>query len=604
MMNMAELHEAADGMKANPRARGARQYIAYLGEQWRRVTLAYALTVLSVVLSLAMPWPLKYLIDGVLQRPAAELVAASVNTQPAIAWFSALSQHDQILMVCGVLAAVAIITAIVLSFERVIHARVLEQFSLSLRADMIEQVYRISRSSRQQERSGELTMRLTGDVHQVARLYCKSLPLVGKQAATALSTLVALYLIEPGIGALATVIAVGFVALVFTFRKPLERAVRKKRHAEGDVASLTQEAMIGIEHVQAMALEEQTSKAYLVKARQALSSGVEEVRVAVRMERACQIYAGLSMALVACAGSLAVVSGDLTLGVLMVCLAYVTQLMKPIEKINESAATLTRGLVRARNIDQLFGLGTTDRILQDDEAQLADFAPIESIECAHLFYTYPGESRAVVQDFSHVFRKGEMTVLKGASGSGKSTILRLLMQLLQPDAGEISINGVVSWNIDVRSLRSQFAVLMQDAFLFNGTIREVLCELAPNTGDTLLRKVLQQVDLLDLLDTLDQGLDTPLGEAATRLSGGQRSRLLLARAMVSGRRVLILDEPFANIDAQSRQIILGALQSLRRDCLIIVVTHEDSLLATSDHVLDTCHWSPAHTTPFSSGGMA
>ena len=136
-------------------------------------------------------------------------------------------------------------------------------------------------------------------------------------------------------------------------------------------------------------------------------------------------------------------------------------------------------------------------------------------------------------------------------------------------------------------------MVLQPAHLFAGTFREVLTELNPNVGDQRVRQVLFDVRLLDVIGALPFGLDSPLDEAGDRISSGQRARLLLARALLGDRPVLVLDEPFANIDQTSKKIILSRLAHIKQGRILIVVTHEQELLQLADHVIDIAAFSNA-----------
>jgi ATP-binding cassette subfamily B protein len=350
--------------------------------------------------------------------------------------------------------------------------------------------------------------------------------------------------------------------------------------------------MNAIEHVQAMGLEARAREKYLVQAGAALEAGVDEVKVAVGLERTSQIVAGMALALVAGIGGLFVVAGDLSLGSLTVCMAYITQLMKPIEKINEIASSISRGIARAERVQSVFD---AERALAIDAGGTA-VNDIEEIVCRDLSYRYPGSGVETISGFNYRFAKGECTAIVGPSGSGKSTMLRLLLRLQTPCGGRLNADGVPYECIDPGSLRSQFAVVMQNAHLFAGTFREVLTELRPDVGDERVRQALFDVRLLDLVDSYPDGLDTRIDEAGDRISGGQKARLLLARALLAERPVLVLDEPFANIDQNSKRIILGRLEHAKRDRILIVVTHERELLQIADRVVEMGGANLTHAT--------
>jgi ABC-type multidrug transport system fused ATPase/permease subunit len=203
------------------------------------------------------------------------------------------------------------------------------------------------------------------------------------------------------------------------------------------------------------------------------------------------------------------------------------------------------------------------------------------IELDGVSFAYPDRPR-VLADVSLRLEPGRLTVLTGASGVGKSTILNLIVRLFDPSSGEVRLDGVPLPAITLRSLRSQMAVLSQDTHIFSGTLRGALTPPGRECSDDVLREALTLVSLEKFVDLLPDGLDTAIGEDAVNLSGGQRRRLALARAFLLDRPILLLDEPLANIDAESAGVVLHALARLRQTRTCLAVTHDAALVALAD----------------------
>ena len=301
-------------------------------------------------------------------------------------------------------------------------------------------------------------MRLTSDVQHASRLFCKTIPSIAKHLATTLFTLGMICWINPLLGLVCLALLAAMAGVVRYYGPKVSAAATRKRQLEGHVSGLTQEAVQSIEHVQSMSLEARSEARYLQRAAAALGAGVREVQQSVSLERTTQIVAALATALVAGLGGLLVVEDQMTLGLLTVCLAYVTALLKPIEKLNELTSAVVRGLARVRKIDALFiTLQRVPEENQDRTPELDEPGGIESIICTDVTYVYPDSSRASVSGFSHRFRRGELTLLTGPSGCGKSTVVRLLLKLLTPHSGSIRVNdydyGIHRWQGAAQSLR-------------------------------------------------------------------------------------------------------------------------------------------------------
>ena len=550
------------------------RYWHALGEQRAAVTAAFVLSIANLLIALALPWPLKFLIDGVL------------TGQATTSAFSQWSAQSQVLFIAAVLFSLSASGAYLLAKEKLVFARIRERFGLNLRAQLIHQIYAMPRFERQQEASGELTMRLTSDVQHVSRLFCKTLPLIVKHMATALITLGMVCWIDWRLGLACLLLLAVMVWIVRTYAPTVANAAADKRRLEGGVSALTQEAVQSIEHVQSMALEARSEQRYLQRAAASLKAGVHEVRQAVALERMTQIVAGGALAVVAALGGLLVLRQEMSLGLLTVCLAYVTALLKPVEKLNELTSAVARGIARVKRIDALFAsLQITGAAPESRDASPV-LGRIRQIDCVDVTFRYPDSVDAGIRHFSHRFRQGELTLLVGPSGSGKSTLLRLLLNLLIPQHGCLKANDLPYQALSSAQLRGQFAVMSQDPQLFSGSIRDLLRELAPNAADADLFHALAQVRLADLVEQLPHGLDSRLDETASQVSGGQRARLLLARTLLGNRPVVVLDEPFANLDADSTRVIAQTLQSVKRDRILIVVSHERALCVNADHIVD------------------
>jgi ABC-type multidrug transport system fused ATPase/permease subunit len=176
-------------------------------------------------------------------------------------------------------------------------------------------------------------------------------------------------------------------------------------------------------------------------------------------------------------------------------------------------------------------------------------------------------------------------VLTGRSGAGKSTLLHLLLRVLEPTAGELSLDGVPYSRIRLASLRAQFGVMLQETHLFAGSLRACLDAAETPLAEARLWGALAQVGLEETVRALPDALDTRLGEAGVNFSGGQRARLSLARALLLDRPILLLDEPLANVDDDSQRIIVDALRSLRGERTCLAVSHQPAIARIADRVL-------------------
>jgi ABC-type multidrug transport system fused ATPase/permease subunit len=302
----------------------------------------------------------------------------------------------------------------------------------------------------------------------------------------------------------------------------------------------------------------------------------------VALECNLQLVQAVVLAMTTGLGGLLVLRGRMTLGDLTLLSVYTSQLLKPIEKLNDMAETTGRGLAGGERLVSL--LQQSPAVV--DDVRAASIGRARGVlELRNVWFAYPDRSRPVLRGVDLCAAPGSLTVLVGPSGAGKSTLFALLVRLADPTRGDIRLDGRPIRDLRLSSLRAQFAVLSQDTHVFAGTIRDALMPAGRVTRDEDLWPALALVSLESFVRQLPIGLDTPLGEDALNLSGGQRRRLALARAFLLDRPILLLDEPLANIDAESASIILQALDAIRPTTTCLATTPDRALADRADCVL-------------------
>jgi ABC-type multidrug transport system fused ATPase/permease subunit len=367
----------------------------------------------------------------------------------------------------------------------------------------------------------------------------------------------------------------------------LRSAIKQKRAKEGDVAGFAQEIVHGLSTTKGLGHEQQMRQHFGAVNAESLKAGVHATRTAVGMERVLQIAQGIAVALVTGGGALLVVRGRLSIGELTIFVTYITQLLKPVEKINELASAFSRGLVSGERL-----LSLLDRCPSIQDAPNAvTLTKVEGVLDLHDVSFRHSTSKEdegswILRGVTMHVEPGRLTVLIGESGSGKSTLLYLLARFFDPSSGEITLDGRPFPHIAVNSLRSQITLMLQDTHLFAGTLRMALTPPAQSDiADSALWEALSLVRLDSFIRTLPLGLDTEVGENAINFSGGQRRRVSLARAFLLKRPILLLDEPLANVDEESESAIIQALEQIRVGRTCVVATHTPALIERADDII-------------------
>ena len=208
-----------------------------------------------------------------------------------------------------------------------------------------------------------------------------------------------------------------------------------------------------------------------------------------------------------------------------------------------------------------------------------------SVALERVSFTYPGQSRRALTGISVEIPAGKTVALVGPSGAGKTTTAHLLMRFWDPDQGRITLNGADLRDYALDELRRQIALVAQETYLFNDTLRSNILIARPDASEADLLAAVEHASLSELVDTLPEGLDSQVGERGTSLSGGQRQRIAIARAFLKDAPVLILDEATSHLDAVNEQAVRRALDRLQADRTTIVIAHRLSTVRDADLIV-------------------
>ncbi|HET7584291.1 MAG TPA: ABC transporter ATP-binding protein [Gemmatimonadaceae bacterium] len=537
----------------------------------------YLGTFITVAASVVGPWPLKIIIDQVL------------TGRPLPRWLAPMAAHltpaGLVIALSAAFAVIAAIGALGGTLERMGTARARERLTLILRDRLFAHLQTLPPTTiRSAHRSGELVLRLMGDVDIFARLQTKTYPLLVRYFAIGAGTLAVLAWLSPRLMLLSVLLLPPLALLVRYFGRSLTDFTHRKRRKEGEVAALAQEVVRGLPAIQAMGAEREARERFFHLNTERQHTGVEVTRFAAGMEQWLGIARGVVTAIVTGGGALLVLVGHLTLGDLTVIVSYLSQLLRPVEKVNDLADGVTRGVAGG---DRLVALLALRPVVQSRPGAVELIRARGVVEMRDVSFAYPAEgrgARAVLRGVSMRLEPGQLAVLVGESGAGKSTLVHLLVRHFDPTAGQILLDGCPLSDIELASLRSQIAIMTQETHLFAGTIRQALCPAHLACSEAQLWDALRLVALDRFVRGLPAGLEAPLGEDALDLSGGQRQRMSLARAYLMNRPILILDEPLANVDPASQRIILDGLERMRAGRTCLAITHQLGLLAHADAV--------------------
>lgn len=313
----------------------------------------------------------------------------------------------------------------------------------------------------------------------------------------------------------------------------------------------------------------------------------EVKKLALRMTKissmatpATQLIGMAGVAVVLTVAMIQTQAGLLTLGDFITFITAMLLLMPPLRRITGINTAFVAMSVAAESI-----FATLDTPLEPDNGT----EKLNRVRGEVLFHNvclrYPNTDHDAVHNFNLSVKPGETVALVGTSGSGKTSLVNLLPRFWNPSSGTIEIDGIDTQTATLESLRQQIAIVGQDVFLFDGTIRDNIRYGNPDATDEAIHRAVEAAALSDFIASLPQGLDTPVGEAGDRLSGGQKQRLSIARALLKNAPILILDEATSALDAESEFKIKTVLSTLMKDRTTFIVAHRLSTVQDADQIV-------------------
>lgn len=547
---------------------------------YRHLLLAGVVCLIAVsAFNLLRPWPLKLVFDALLM-PRDDLWL--------FAWFPALRDETSLLL-AGIAFSVLAIAALVGLFgygHTLLLNSVGQRVLADLRRRLFSHLQQLSHSFHQEHKSGDLMMRLISDIRSLREQMLNSALFVAERGLYLAGMAVVMLLLDWQLALTALLVLPPVAWCAFRYAGRIRNVSRKQRAREGEIAAVVSERIGAFQVVKAFNHESHESRQFGNHEQASLQAGLEATRLEAHMGRLVEVILAVGTCAVLWFGVVRVQAGALTPGDLVVFLAYLKSMHKPVQKI----ATLNNRIARAgASVERVVSILETEPEIKDAPDAIDAPAFIGELCYDKVTFAYRGQSKSVLTDASFHLAPGETVAVVGPSGAGKSTLANLLLRFFDPDTGRVMLDGHDLRHYTLNSLRSQIATVLQESILFNGTIREnIAYGRLDATGDEIVAAA-RSANALDFILELDKGFDTEVTERGGSLSGGQRQRIAIARAMLRNSPLLILDEPLTGLDASSWTAVKIGLDSLRAGRTTLHITHELRLAAEADKVLLLAH---------------
>jgi ABC-type multidrug transport system fused ATPase/permease subunit len=525
----------------------------------RRAVLSVVAMVIVTLSSLAVPYLIKVGID------------------------SGIGQKDLTVLgwVIAAFLAVSVINLGASYLQTYLTSWVGEHVIYDLRRNLFEHLQKLSLDFFSRQKTGWIVSRLTNDIDALDQLVTDGVTSLVTNSLTFIGAIVFLFVLDWRL-ALATLSIMPFlIAATLVFRAKSARSYALVRNRIGDVSAHLQESISGIRVLEAFRRErsdyerlDQANAAYRdVNYRTVVQSGLYFPFV--------EFMSAIALVVVLWYGGSLVTDQAIEVGVLVAFIGYLASFFDPLQQLSQLYNTFQSSMAAVQKIYTVLDTAP-DMLDAPDAVALPDVRG--TVEFRDVTFAY-GDGPPVLHDVDFSLPAGRAVALVGATGAGKSTMIKLLARFYDPTEGAILIDGHDLRDVTQHSLRDQLAVVPQEAFLFSGSVLDNIRFARPDAGEDEVKRVARIVGVHDFVESLPEGYETGVQEGGSALSTGQRQLISFARALLADPRILILDEATSSVDAESERRIERAMEVLFSGRTSVIVAHRLSTVRYADEIL-------------------
>ncbi len=525
----------------------------------KTISIGLVLILISRAASLVLPGSTKYLIDDVIVNKDLEMLK----------W-----------LVVIVLGAIVIQSITSFLLTRILSVEA-QHLIAQLRVRVQRKIMYLPIRFFDNTKSGELVSRIMTDVEGVRNLVGTGLVQLVGGSLTAIVSLFLLIRINPWMTlyVLVPVSIFGVISMkAFSFIRPIFRE-RGKLNAE--VTGRLTETLNGVRVIKGFNAEQQEVKTFEDGADRLFQNVKKSLTSTSVVTSSATFLLGLATTGIMGMGGYMIINGEMTIGDFVAFTAYLAFMIAPIVQMSNIGSQLTEAFAGLDRTEEIMNMDEED----DGTKRITAISDIKGdVRFDKVSFSYQ-DGNKVLLEISFEAPAGSVTALVGTSGSGKSTIASLAASFLSPDSGTITIDGSDLETITLSSYRSKLGVVLQDDFLFEGTIRNNILFPRPNATEEQLLQAVKAAHVNEFTDRFEHGLETTIGERGVKLSGGQKQRIAIARAILADPRILILDEATSNLDTESESFIQESLARLMKNRTSFVIAHRLSTIKQATQIL-------------------
>jgi len=521
--------------------------------------LGLVLIVVSRLCGLVLPASTKFLIDDVLAKRRAELLGP---------------------LVAAVLAATALQAATGFALTQLL-SKSAQRLIAELRMRVQRHVCRLPAAFFDSQKTGQLVSRIMNDVEGVRNLVGTGLVEFLGGLLTAVFSFVILMRISPQLTLMALLIVIAFGLILRKGFRTLRPIFRERSQITAEVTGRLAETLGGIRVVKAYHAEAREDEVFAAGVRRILENVFRSLTGVSLLSLSATILLGIVGAAVMYMGGRQILAGTLTLGGFVTFTAFLAFMIAPVFQVVGIGTQLTEAIAGLERTRELLDMPSEDQA-SGRSTVLGEVRG--EIRFEDVWFQYEA-GKEVLRGVSFTAEPGTVTALVGSSGSGKSTILGLIASFYTPTRGRVLVDGVDLASVTLESYRRQLGVVLQETFLFDGTIRENVAFARPDASHEEVLEACRLARVDEFAERLPEGYDTVVGERGVKLSGGQKQRVSIARAILANPRILLLDEATSSLDSETEALIQAGLGHLMEGRTTFVIAHRLSTIRRAHRIL-------------------
>jgi len=490
--------------------------------------------------------------------------------------------HHQLTMLALAITAAGLGRLVLSVLRRLVAGQVSLGVEQDLRNGIYGQLQRLELSFFDRQQTGQLMSRATVDLQSVRFFLGYGLIFIAQSLVTILLAAVAMFFLQPGLAAI-SLAPVPFVVLIANrYGRRSRPAVQEAQQRIAELTADAEENVSGVRVVKAFAQEQRQQHRFEHSVQLVFSQQVWATRIQAFYGPLISFLPNLGLGAILLFGGREVIDGTLSVGAFTAFYAYLLMLISPMRTLGIMLGAAQRSTASGARIFQIL-----DRAPRIESPPGAPALPAGGghVRLSDVGLTFEGSQHPALAGVDLDVEAGETVALVGAMGSGKSALVSLLPRLYDVSTGSVSIDGADVRTLELTSLRSAFAVVNDDPFLFSATVHENIAYARPDASRADVERAATAAQAAGFIERLPQGYDTRIGERGLTVSGGQRQRLAIARAILADPRILILDDATSSVDASTESEIKRALRDVMANRTTFVIAHRLSTIALADRIL-------------------